>query len=175
MRIIIRNLINIIFLYFVLTSYAFTETTYFIDFSKVLNTSKAGADAQDKLKKKFENESKKFANEEENLKKQENELIAQKKIFSNEDYQKKVEDLRKKVSKLQTDKQASLNEIAKSRALAKQELLKNVNPIIKNYMEENKIRLIIEKQSVLLGDTSLELTDKIIDILNQKLTSIKIN
>ena len=156
-------------------SYLFADNTYFIDFSKVLNQSKAGADAQDKLKKKFESESKKFANEEESLKKQENDLIAQKKALSNEEYQKKVEDLRKKVSKLQTDKQVSLNEIAKSRALAKQELLKNVNPIIKNYMEENKIRLIVDKQSVVLGDTSLELTDKIIDILNQKLGSIKIN
>ena len=172
-----KIIVKIFFIYFflnLLNSYLLADNTYFIDFSKVLNQSKAGADAQDKLKKKFESESKKFAKEEESLKKQENELIAQKKALSNEEYQKKVEDLRKKVSKLQTDKQVSLNEIAKSRALAKQELLKNVNPIIKNYMEENKIRLIVDKQSVVLGDTSLELTDKIIDILNQKLGSIKI-
>ncbi len=116
-----------------------------------------------------------FLTEEENIKKQENELISQKKALSNEDYQKKVDELRKKVAKLQTDKQNSLNEIAKSRALAKQELLKNVNPILKTYMEENKIRLIVDKQSVILGDTTLEITDKIIEILNQKLSSIKIN
>jgi len=173
-----KIIVKIFFIYFflnLLNSYLLADNTYFIDFSKVLNQSKAGADAQDKLKKKFESESKKFINEEESLKKQENDLIAQKKALSNEEYQKKVEDLRKKVSKLQTDKQVSLNEIAKSRGLAKQELLKNVNPIIKNYMEENKIRLIVDKQSVVLGYTSLELTDKIIDILNQKLGSIKIN
>ena len=172
-KIILKTLFIYLFLN-LLNNYLLADNTYFIDFSKVLNQSKAGADAQNKLKKKFESESKKFANEEESLKKQENELIAQKKALSNEEYQKKVDVLRKKVSKLQTDKQASLNEIAKSRALAKQELLKNVNPIIKNYMEENKIRLIVDKQSVVLGDTSLELTDKIIDILNQKLSSIKI-
>ena len=173
-----KIILKILFIYLflnLLNNYLLADNTYFIDFSKVLNQSKAGADAQNKLKKKFESESKKFINEEESLKKQENDLIAQKKALSNEEYQKKVDVLRKKVSKLQTDKQASLNEIAKSRALAKQELLKNVNPIIKNYMEENKIRLIVDKQSVVLGDTSLELTDKIIDILNQKLGSIKIN
>ena len=151
------------------------DNTYFIDFSKVLNTSKAGEDAQKKLKSKFESENKKFIDEEKILKKQEEELISQKKVLSKEDYQKKVDDLRKKVAKLQTDKQNSLNEIAKSRALAKQELLKNVNPILKTYMEENKIRLIVDKQSVVLGDTTLEITDKIIEILNQKLNSIKIN
>ena len=160
---------------FSLNQFALADNTYFIDFTRVLNQSKAGADAQQKLKNKFESESKKFLAEEEKIKKQENELIAQKKALSNEDYQKKIDELRKKVAKLQVDKQNSLNEIAKSRALAKEELLKNVNPILKTYMEENKIRLIVDKQSVILGDTTLEITDKIIEILNQKLSSIKIN
>ena len=151
------------------------DNTYFIDFTRVLNQSNAGAKAQQNLKNKFESESKKFLTEEENIRKEENELISQKKAISNEEYQKRVEELRKKVSKLQNDKQNSLNEIAKSRALAKQELLKNVNPILKTYMEENNIRLIVDKQSVILGDTTLEITDKIIEILNQKLSSIKIN
>ena len=155
--------------------FALADNTYFIDFTKVLNQSKAGADAQQKLKNKFESESKKFSVDEENIKKQENELISQKKALSNEDYQKKVDELRKKVAKLQTDKQNSLNQIAQSRAQARQELLKNVNPILKTYMEENKIRLVVDKQSVILGDTTLEITDKIIEILNQKLSSLKIN
>ena len=160
---------------FSFNQFALASDTYFIDFTRVLNQSKAGADAQQKLKNKFESESKKFLTEEENLKKLENELISQKKALSNEDYQKKVDELRKKVAKLQTDKQTSLNGIAKSRALAKQELLKNVNPILKTYMEENSIRLVVDKQSVILGDTTLEITDKIIEILNKKLSSIKIN
>ena len=166
----------IYFLFFLFPNqFALADNTYFIDFTRVLNQSKAGADAQQKLKKKFESENKKFLSEEENIKKNESELISQKKVLSNEDYQKKLDELRKKVAKLQTDKQESLNEIAKSRARARQELLKNVNPILKEYMEENKIRLVIDKQSVILGDTTLELTDKIIEILNQKLNSIKIN
>ena len=39
-------------------------------------------------------------------------------------------------------------------------------------MEENKIRIIINKNSVVLGDTTLEITDQIIVILNKKLPSI---
>ena len=149
--------------------------TYFIDFSKVLNQSKAGAEAQDKLKKKFETETKKFNNEEENIKKLESDLIAQKKIISNEEYQKKVNELRKRVASLQKNKQDSLNAIARTRAEAKQELLKAVNPIIKNFMEQKNIRLILDKQSVVLGDTNLEITNEIIEILNKELKSIKVN
>ena len=50
-----------------------------------------------------------------------------------------------------------------------------VNPIIKKYMEENNIRLIVDKKSVILGDTSLEVTDQIINLLNKELPSLKIN
>ena len=170
-----KKFITFFLFLFLFNQFVLADNTYFIDFTKVLNQSKAGADAQQKLKKKFESESKKFSKEEENLKKLENELISEKKILSNEEYLKKVEELRKKVAKLQTDKQVSLNEIAKSRAAARQELLKNINPIIKTYMEENSIRLIVDKQSVILGDSTLEITEKIIDIVNQKLNTININ
>jgi len=42
-------------------------------------------------------------------------------------------------------------------------------------MEENNIRLVLDKKSVILGDTTLEITDQIITILNKELPSIKIN
>ena len=42
-------------------------------------------------------------------------------------------------------------------------------------MEENNIRLILDKKSVILGDKNLEITDKIINILNKELLSIKVN
>ena len=42
-------------------------------------------------------------------------------------------------------------------------------------MEENNIRIVLDKQSVILGDTALEITDKIIEILNKEVSSIKTN
>ena len=88
---------------------------------------------------------------------------------------KKINDLRSKVSLIQKSQQESLNSIAASRNNARQTLLKSVNPIIKKYMEENNIRMVLDKQSVILGDTTLEITDKIIDILNKEVTSIKVD
>ena len=54
-------------------------------------------------------------------------------------------------------------------------MLKAVNPIIKKYMEDNKIQVVLDKQSVIMGDTSLQITDQIISILNKELLSLKIN
>ena len=65
--------------------------------------------------------------------------------------------------------------ITKARNDARITLLKSVNPIIKKYMQENKIRLVIDKKSVIVGDNDLEITDQIIGILNKEVSSIKIN
>ena len=72
-------------------------------------------------------------------------------------------------------KKDTFTNIAKSRNDAKTALLKAINPIVKKYMEENNIRMVLDKKAVVLGDTTLEITDQIIAILNKELPSLKIN
>ena len=174
----IKNIKKLIFITIFFLAYSFTsfaDNSHFIDFKKVLNSSKAGDGAQKRLKAKFESESKKFNKLEVEIKNEESEIISQKKALSPEEYKKKVESLRKRVANLQKNKQASFNKISKSRNDAKQALLKAVNPIVKKYMEDNKIRIVLNKQSVILGDATLEITDEIIKILNKEFPSLKAN
>jgi|TARA_B100000780_G_C21028385_1_gene412279 Skp family chaperone for outer membrane proteins len=166
-------LLTTLFLFYV--SNSFSENFVFLDFNKVLNQSKAGASAQVQLKKKFQSESEKYKKIEKDLKKNETDIISQKKIITNEEYRKKVDVLRKKVANHQNNKQTSFKNIAKSRAKAKNDLLEKINPIIKKYMEENKIRLVVDKDSVLMGDATLEITNQIIKSLNEAHSSLAIN
>jgi Skp family chaperone for outer membrane proteins len=146
-----------------------------MDFGKVLNASKPGAEAQKKLKNKIEAETKRFNKLETDIKKSEADIISQKKALGADEYKKKVKNLRKRVADLQKDKTDTFKNIAKTRSDAKKALLKAVNPIVKKYMEDNNIRLIVDKKSVILGDKTLEITDQIIVILNKELPSLKIN
>ena len=57
-------------------------------------------------------------------------MIQQKKVISQEEYIKKVNDLRKKVSSLQVERNSLLEKISKDRTKARNELMKNLNPII---------------------------------------------
>ena len=54
---------SIILIFFLLnySSISFAADVYFIDMRKILNESKAGKQAQDFLKKRFESENKKYA------------------------------------------------------------------------------------------------------------------
>ena len=154
---------------------SYASDSYFIGFSKVLNKSTAGKNAQDFLKKRYKSETEKFAKSEKKLKEEERQIISQKKIITKEEYKKKVAALRKKVFALQKSKQESINKIGDQRAKAKSELLKELNPIIKKYMEDNKIRLVLDKKSVLLGDTKLEITNQKIETLNKEIKTIKLD
>ena len=53
--------------------------------------------------------------------------------------------------------------------------MKNLNPIIKEYMKEKNIRMVVDKKSLLLADENLNITSEIMDLLNKKLKSIKLN
>ncbi len=68
-----------------------------------------------------------------------------------------------------------LETVAKQRAKARSEILKNLNPIIKEYMKEKKIRMVLDKKSLLLADENLDITNDIINLLNKKLKLIKLN
>ena len=42
-------------------------------------------------------------------------------------------------------------------------------------MEENKIRMVVDKKSLLLADENLNITKDIMNLLNKKLKSINLN
>jgi Skp family chaperone for outer membrane proteins len=170
-----KKIIFIIIFFMSFSVNSSADNIYFIDFAKVLNSSKPGAEAQKSINQKVQAENKKFANSQNNIRKEESEIISQKSTLSPEAYKKKVQVLRNKVADLQKDKETSFNNITKTRSKAKNSLLKAVNPIIKKYMEDNNIQIVLNKKAVILGDTNLEITDKIISILNKELPSLKTN
>ena len=171
---VIKRLIFIL-IFFNFSNYSYADSTYFVDFKFVLNQSNAGKGAQKFLKNKLDKGIKNLQAKEKQIQDEEKKIIAQKKIISSEEYKKQVTALRSKVSSLQKERNNLLNDISKKRTKARNELLKNLNPIIKDYMKEKKIRMVIDKKSLLLGDENLNITNDIMSILNKKLKSIKLD
>lgn len=151
------------------------DELYYLDFKKILNESEAGKKAQDFLKKKLDNGVADIKKREKELQEEEKKTIQQKKVISSDEYKKKVTKLRESVLELQKSRNTLLQSVAQQRADAREVLIKNLNPILKSYMEQNNIRIVIDKKNVLLGDEKLDITKNIIDLLNKKLKSIKLN
>lgn len=170
-----KNFIYTLLFIFLSFTYVSADTPHFVDFKYILNESNAGKKAQNYLKSKLENGLTSLKEKEKKIQTEEKKLIQQKKIISSEEYRKKVSELRLKVSNLQKERRNLLQSISKKKTKARNELLKNLNPIIKEYMVEKKIRIVLDKKSLLLADDNLDITEDIILLLNKKLKSINLN
>ena len=96
-------------------------------------------------------------------------------IVEAEDYKKKINTLRTEVSSLKKDRNSILETVSKKRRKARNTLLQELNPIIKSYMIEKKIKIVLDKKNILLADEELDITNDVVNLLNEKLKSISLN
>ena len=172
---IIKTIFLVIFCFVLTIKPSISDTPHFVDFKVILNQSNAGKQAQTFLKNKLEKGIANIRDKEKKIQDEEKKIIDQKKILSQDEYKKKVKELRNKVSSLQKERNTLLSDVAKQRTKARTELLKNLNPLLKEYMNEKKIRVVIDKKNVLAADEKLDITKDILSRLNSKLKSIKLN
>ena len=170
-----KKLFLLIIILIISTGQTYADIPRYLDFKYVLNNSQAGKKAQDFLKKKLDNGFAQLKEKEKKIQEEEKRIIAQKKIITPEDYKREINKLRSKVESLQKERNNLLETVAKQRSTARNELLKNLNPIIQDFMKENKIRMVLDKKSLLLADENLDITPIIIKELDKKLKSIKLN
>ncbi len=171
-----RYLKIIFFVFLILNFYnlSFAEEAYFIDMSKLLNQSEAGKEAQHFLKKKIITEDKKIKEEGELLKKEEIDLIAKKKTLSADEYKKKLNQLREKNIKFQRKRTNFTRTITTQKADARNRLLKAIDPILTKYMSENNVQIVIYRKYIVVAQSKLDLTDKVLEILNKELKSLNL-
>ena len=173
--ILLKKTLFILTFFYLSQGLVLADSAFFLDFKYILNQSEAGKKAQVALKNELNTGIKKLGDKEKIILEEEKKIIQQKKIISAEEYKKKVANLRIKVSSLRTERNKLLDSVAKKRANARSKLLENLNPIIKEYMQEKKIRMVLDKKSLLLADENLDITNDIIKILNKKIKTIKLN
>ena len=171
---LISNLI-IISVLFLFNTPTLKAETVFLDFQFILGQSSAGKKANQLLKSELEKGIKSLKDRENKLQKEEKDIIQQKKILSPEEYKKKISNLRSKVSNLQKDRQTILNKIAEKRNKARSTILKSLNPIVKEYMAQKNVKIVLDKKSVLLANDELDITKDIMQELNKNLKTINLN
>ena len=53
-------------------------------------------------------------------------------------------------------------------------ILKNINPLLTDYAEDNNITLILEKKNILVGVKALDVTNDILNLLNKETKNKKL-
>tara|TARA_B100000700_G_scaffold205898_1_gene226328 strand:+ start:973 stop:1494 length:522 start_codon:yes stop_codon:yes gene_type:complete len=147
----------------------------FIDMQYIMDNSLAGKS----IKKQLENLHKKnlsdFQKKENSLKKKEQEVVAKKNILSEEEFQKEISQLRIDVKNYNTDRNNKINSLTKKRLESYEQIVKSLSPIITDYSKENNISIVMDKKNIIVGRTELNITKKILTILDDKVKKIKLN
>ena len=165
-----------IILFFVISipSYS-SEKIVYLDVEKIMQESIAGKNIIAKIKKKRETSISKFKKKEKEIFEKEKKLISQKNVLSEEEFKKKIQDLRADISKYQKERNSASNDIKRTRIKASTNLIKKLTPILESYSKENSIRIIIQKKHIVMGSKEDDITKEILDLVNQKIKSIKVD
>ncbi len=128
-----------------------------------------------KIKKKREISISKFKKEEKEIFEKEKKLISQKNVLSEEEFKKKIQDLRKDIANYQKNRDKASNDIKQARIKASTNLIKKLTPILESYSKDNSIRIIVQKKHIVMGSKEDDITSDILNLVNQKIKSVKID
>jgi outer membrane protein len=170
-------------LFLILTAFAvmastpsFAQTSIaVVDMQQILSESAAAKDILAQLKTHREKMDKEIKTIEEGLKKEEQTLIKAKETAKPEEFAKLRQAFEKKLtdSRTKVQQQRKSADAAFNKAIA--QLRENIVAVVTDLATEKKIQLIITKQTVVIGDHALEVTDEVMTKLNAKIKSIKVN
>ena len=147
----------------------------FIDINYILNNSNVGKSLNLHLEKIGKSNLQKFTTRENELINKEKVLIAQQNVINEEEFKKKLTVLSQEVKKYKDEKNIFQEKLHKKKMLNTKKILSMLNPIITDYVEKNSISLVIPKKNIIVGRKKLDITNKILEILNNKNNKIDFN
>ena len=171
-----KSLLVILFIIFYSkTSLSNENIIVYIDLNKIMNNSIAGKSITSQLENNHKKNISKLKKTEEELKKEESEIISQKNILTKEEYEKKIINLREKAKKFRKERNENINNLNNQRLQATTKIINLIKPILSEYSEKNSISIIIDKKNVIIGKTTLDITDDILKIVDEKIGKINLD
>ena len=151
------------------------EKIVFIDLQFILSNSSAGKALSSQIKKIEKQKIPKIEKTQTELRNEEKKLISQKNILEVNEYNKKVTLLKKKIILHNKEKKILLDSLKNKQFNGRNEIISAMTPILKDYASKNSISLILQKNKILLGDTKIDITNEILELLNKKIKKIDLN
>ena len=165
-----KNLIYILIIFFSTISLSESnENIAYIDLDNIVKNTKAGKSIIDKLKVSKDSALKKFEKKEKVLKKVEEDINKQKNVLSKEELKNKISDFRKEIASFRNDREKLINDFNIKKMQEFDKFFKKITPIIGEYVEENKIDIVLDKKNIFLANKNNDITNEIIKLIDEKI------
>tara|TARA_Y100001970_G_scaffold25217_1_gene30134 strand:- start:351 stop:875 length:525 start_codon:yes stop_codon:yes gene_type:complete len=164
----------IIFLYLIIfTTNIYANEIVFIDLNKIMNESIVGKYINNQIDIEKNKILEDFKKTEEKLKENENQILSQKNLLKPDEFDKKVIKLKNDVANYNNQRKIILAKFKEKQNKVSQEVIVKINIILSEYMKDKSISLIIRKKDIIVAKKNLDITNEIIDLLNNKVKEIK--
>ncbi len=163
-----------IFLFFLINFKSFSAygQIAYIDINFILNKSEIGKSLNNYLSKKKNQNLEKLKLIEDDLINKEELLLSQQNILEKNEFDKRARILSEEIKKYRSEKKMLNDSLNDMKVKNTKKILEFLNPIITNYVEKNSISLVIPKKNIIIGQKKLDITEKIIKLLNDQKKSL---
>lgn len=160
---------SIIFIFFFTPHLQAHESVAYINLDFLFNNTNIGKKIIKKINLLDEENIKQIKLEEKKLKDKEMKLLNEKNLLSKEMFNKNLNELKKEIKFFASENNKNKKKIQKIKNEELSEFLNKIQPLLNNYMEKNSLNILIDKKYIFIGKTELDITEKIINIINSEL------
>ena len=151
--------------------YAENKIVY-LDVQYIIDNSQLGLSYKNKIKKDQNKNRIDLSIKEKIIKEKEKEINNQKNILKQDELNKKVAKLNELLKDYQKLRNKLNNEVIENKKQYSIKILNILNPLLTNYVEKNNIILVVEKKNILVGIKSLDITNDILLLIDEKMKKI---
>ena len=174
MKLFKKFFLILVFLFLSINFLKADDRVSYIDIDYVLTNTIAGKQLLEILKKEEEIKINKFKLSDENFNNEENKILSKKNLISKEEINKELKILQVKFQKYRKKKIKEVDELKTKRNININDFLNLINPIIEKYMSDNSIYILIDKKNIFIAKKEYDITNNIIELIDNKIKDIKI-
>ena len=168
----------IIFFYIIFclsNNFAYSQNISYANLDLIIKTSDVGKKIISYFSEKNQKVIDELKKKELQIREKENKLISQKNLLQEQEFSKKVNDIKKEIQEFNAKSKERINKLKDERQIVSNAFLIEINKVIKEYAEKNNIDMILSSNQMLIGKSSLDLTEKILQQVNKNIKNFKIN
>lgn len=162
-----KKIYILIFLLININSAYSNQNIVYLDIQFIIDNSEIGKFYKSKIEENTEKIKLGLLVQENAIKEKDKIILDQKNILKESEMSKKKIELNNLVKKYQIERNKYNEILLNEKRKYTSNILKILNPLITSYVEENNIKIVIEKKNVLIGIKNLDITNQLLLKLNK--------
>ena len=162
-----RYLLVIVLFCFQFSTVKANPNIVYLDVQFIIDNSDLGIFYKNKVNKIKDEKKIELSIKEKKIKEKEEDINNKKNILKEEELKKNISELKNLVNEYKVVRNDVSKFLINEKKKYSEVILENLNPILTNYADKNNINLILEKKNILVGAKVLDITQNILNLLNE--------